>query len=218
MTIVKICGVTDPAHALAAADAGADLVGLMFAPSSRRLGLEGARRIVQGLRASSGPHPRLVGVFANAEPEEVNRVATALELDMVQLSGSEADDFLGKMLRPIIKAVHVPREQPAEVALPSLGKRLAYLRGVEALPLLDTQVEGAFGGTGLTFDHRVAQALAREFEFLLGGGLTPENVAEAVSLVRPWGVDVSSGVETAGVKDPAKIRAFVDAVRHAEPI
>ena len=168
------------------------------------------------MRGSSGPQPKLVGVFVNAEPREVNSIADEVGLDMAQLSGDEDVDYLSEIQRPVIKAVHVPSEPPAEVAWPGVRRGLAILREAGAVPLLDTEVEGQAGGTGRPFDWEVARELAQDFDFMLAGGLTPENVAEAVARVRPWAVDVSSGVETDGVKDTAKIRAFIQAVRRAE--
>ena len=209
MTRVKICGVSDPAHALAAADAGADFIGMLFAPSPRRVTLEGAKAIAQALRSRDGPRPKLVGVFVNAAPQEVNDTAAAAGLDLVQLSGDEDEDYLEKMQRPVIKAVHVSPREPASVASLGLRRRMAFLRGAAAIPLLDTKVQGQYGGTGRPFDWQIARELAQDFDFLLAGGLTPENVAKAVGQVQPWGVDVSSGVETGGAKDPEKVRTFI---------
>ncbi len=216
MTKIKICGVTQPAHALAAAEAGASFIGLVFAESSRRLTIDRARPIVEAVRRLGPRAPKLVGVFANAAPGEINRTAEALDLDYVQLSGDEPEDDLALVRRPAIKAVHVPAHQPPEVSVPGARATLARLRERGALPLLDTKLGGRYGGSGATFDWTTAQALAREFDLLLAGGLTPANVGEAVGLVHPWGVDVSSGVERDGAKDPALIRAFVRAVRDAE--
>ena len=216
MSKIKICGVTQPSHALAAAEAGADFIGMVFAPSQRRLSREQAKAIAEAVRGSGGPQPKLVGVFVDADPREVNSIADEVGLDMAQLSGDEDVDYLSEIERPAIKVVHVPSKPPAEVAWPGIRRGLAVLRQAEAVPLLDTEVEGQAGGTGRSFDWDVAGELAQEFDFLLAGGLTPENVAEAVARVRPWAVDVSSGVETDGVKDTAKIRAFIQAVRRAE--
>ena len=216
MTRIKICGVTEPAYALVAVEAGADFIGLNFAPSHRRVTLSKAKAIAEAVREFGEHRPKLVGVFVNAEPREINHIAIQVGLDMAQLSGDEDQRSLSEIERPVIKAVHVPPGPVEEHSGHSLRTRLAVLRDRKAIPLLDTKVPGKAGGTGRSFEWEVATELAREFYFLLAGGLTPQNVAEAVATVRPWAVDVSSGVETNGVKDPQKIRDFVRAVREAE--
>ena len=216
MTKVKICGVTQPAHALAAAEAGADFVGIVFAESPRRLSVDQARPVVDALRSLGDARPRLVGVFANASSEEVNATAEALDLDLVQLSGDEPSDLLQRIQRPAIKAVHLLTGEPPEVAVPAAREALARWRDANVLPLLDTKIAGRYGGTGKAIDWSIARDLAGDHDFLLAGGLTPGAIAETVRRVRPWGVDVSSGVETGGVKDVAKIRAFVQAVRSVD--
>jgi phosphoribosylanthranilate isomerase len=220
VTLVKICGLREPAHAIAAAEAGADFVGLVFAESRRRVTVEQARAIACALGeplTAAGrdarqieallrrKRPLVVGVFAGADAETVNRTAEAAGLDLVQLSGDEPWDMCGKFSRPVLKAVKVKDGMSAEEVIADLRPG--------AVPLLDTHAEGALGGTGMTFDWAVAAEVARRFPIVLAGGLTPENVGEAVRLVHPWAVDVSSGVETDGVKDVGKIRAFVAAVR-----
>jgi phosphoribosylanthranilate isomerase len=223
VTLVKICGLREPAHALAAADAGADFVGLVFAESRRRVSLDQAQAIARALGerplvgAGGGAahieallrqkRPLVVGVFAGADAETVNRTVEAVGLDLVQLSGDEPWDICAKLLRPVLKAVKVKDGTSTEEIIANLRPG--------AVPLLDTHAEGALGGTGRPFDWSVAAEVASRFPIVLAGGLTPENVGEAVSRVRPWAVDVSSGVETDGVKDVEKIRAFVAAVREA---
>jgi phosphoribosylanthranilate isomerase len=222
LTLVKICGLREPAHALAAAEAGADFIGLVFAESRRRVSVEQARAIVRALgeplvgSASDAEgieamlrrkRPLVVGVFADADAESVNRTAEAVGLDLVQLSGDEPWEMCDRLSRPVLKAVKVRDGTSAE-------ELIAELRP-GAVPLLDTHTEGALGGTGRPFDWSVAAEVARRFSIVLAGGLTPENVGEAVRCVRPWAVDVSSGVEADGVKDVGKIRAFVEAVHSA---
>ena len=223
MTLVKICGLREPAHALAAAEAGADFIGLVFAESRRRVTVEQARAVVralgQPLLAAGGggashvetllrrKRPLVVGVFADIDAETVNRAAEAVGLDLVQLSGDEPWAMCDRVARPVLKAVKVKDGTSAEEII------AAFRPG--AVPLLDTHVEGALGGTGRPFDWAVAAAVARRFPIVLAGGLTPENVGEAVRRVCPWAVDVSSGLETDGVKDVEKMRAFVVAVREA---
>ena len=222
MTLVKICGLREPAHALAAAEAGADFIGLVFAESRRRVSVDQAlaiaRALGEPLSAAGGgaehieallqrKRPLVVGVLADADAETVNRTAEAAGLDLVQLSGDEPWDLCGQLSLPVLKAVKVRDGTSAEEIIAALRPG--------AVPLLDTDVEGALGGTGRPFDWSVAAAVARRFPIVLAGGLTPDNVGEAVRRVRPWAVDVSSGVETDGVKDVEKICAFVAAVREA---
>jgi len=216
MTGVKICGISHPAHAVIAAEAGADFIGLHLAPSRRQVTPERAKAIVDAVRSSSDNPPKLVGVFVDADSAEMNRLAEEVGFDMAQLSGDEDPDTIAEIERPVIKALHVPAGPPSVVAWAGIRRGLAIVREAEALPLLDTKVEGHAGGTGRSFDWEVARQLAEEFEFMLAGGLTPENVAKAVAYVLPWAVDVSSGVETDGVKDPAKIRAFIAVVRASD--
>ena len=215
MTHVKICSVQAVEHALAAAAAEADFVGFNFVPGvRRRLEEEAARRMVQEYRERRGKDgPRLVGVFADQPLEEVNRILAGCGLDMAQLSGQEPISYALRVERPVIKAVHVPAGQPRDQTIDDLNQLLQELESEDILPLLDPHVDGALGGTGATFDWAIAEALAPSHRFLLAGGLTPDNVAHAVENVRPWGVDVSSGVETSDTKDPAKIRAFIQNAR-----
>ena len=213
MTYVKICGISREADAEAAA--GADFIGLMFAVSPRRVTMEQAQALVEAVRSRPTP-PKAVGVFANNPLDEVNETARALALDYVQISGDEPDDYVRRVEAPVIRSVHVEAGAGRQPDAAALAARLAALRALGATPLLDTKVDARYGGTGRRFDHAAARDAAREHDFLLAGGLTPENVAEAVAGVRPWGVDVSSGVETGGVKDAAKIRAFITAVRDAD--
>ncbi|MCC6383317.1 MAG: phosphoribosylanthranilate isomerase, partial [Dehalococcoidia bacterium] len=153
--------------------------------------------------------PLLVGVFANQSLLEVNDIADAAGLDLVQLSGNESADDARRVERPVIRALHVAPATSADVLLnEAAGLRVAGF-------LLDTASSQAHGGTGEPFDWDVARETARRLPFLLAGGLTPENVGTAVAHVDPWGVDVSTGVETAGKKDVEKIRAFIRAARGA---
>jgi phosphoribosylanthranilate isomerase len=148
---------------------------------------------------------KFVGVFVNADPEEINRVARLCRLDYAQLSGSESDE--------IVNALDLPAIQVFQVGLEGIDDALAHrVEGSRAeLVLLDTARPDSHGGTGKTFPWTGASRIARPF--LLAGGLRSENVADAVKAMDPWGLDVSSGVETEGDKDPAKIRNFIAQVR-----
>lgn len=213
---VKICGVTAPEHALAAAEEGADFVGLMFARESRRyLTLERAQTIASELRAAfpAPSGPKLVGVFVNEDPAAIRRIVEALNLDLVQLSGDEPWEVLYGLPRPAFKAFRVPDGVSPSAVASALEQARPALEVTHSICLLDAAVAGAHGGTGQRLDWSVAAYLARQMPVLLAGGLTPDNVADAVVQVQPWGVDVSSGVETGGVKDVTKIRAFIRAVR-----
>ena len=234
MTLVKICGMREPRHAVAAADAGADLIGVVFAPSRRRATVEQAQAIARALGSGQAAakvppadalndarwfsrwarsieallgrkRPLLVGVFADAEPETINSIAEGCGLDLVQLSGHEAWGTCLEIGRPVIKAIRVSTSASARSILGTMRP------GTAGLCLLDSEVKGILGGSGQTFDWRVARGVAAKRPIILAGGLTPENVGEAVRVVKPWAVDVSSGVETEGVKDVAKIRAFIAA-------
>lgn len=216
MARVKICGLRRAEDALVAAEAGADFLGLVFAPSRRRVTLEEARSIVDAVRSRSGAgRPEVVGVFVNAPAEEVNRQAAECSLDWVQLSGDEPGDYCHLIQKPVIKVFHLPQEMSATALVTQIEEGCSQL-GSRGLLLLEPKVVGSHGGTGQRLDWGVLAGLSARFPFFLSGGLTPENVAQAIEMVRPWGVDVSSGVETAGAKDPSRIRAFLQAVRQAE--
>ena len=200
MTIqVKICGICDPAAAHAAIEAGADLIGFHFCRSDRRVTPEEAKAIVDGLSLRSV----IVGVFIDQDPDEVRQIADFVGLDLVQLHGSEAPGFDAG--RPVMKVLKV---------------RAGLVPDAEAWPdpiMLDSWSADQRGGTGLTWDWDRARKLLAARKVFIAGGLEPGNVGKVVSNFKPYGVDVSSGVESeVRVKDPDKVRAFVHAVRIAE--
>jgi phosphoribosylanthranilate isomerase len=217
MTLVKICGVQEPKHARAAAAFGADFIGMVFAPSRRQVTIGQAKRIAQGLgkdtpavrapdvaeieAALREKRPLLVGVFADQDPDTINAIAAECGLDLVQLSGSEPWEVNEHLERPIVKCMKVREDETA-------GELMGHYHGGAVL-LLDPYVPGTYGGTGRARDWAVAAEVARQTPTVLAGGLTPANVGKAVRIVHPWAVDVSSGVESDGVKDPEKIRAFI---------
>ena len=217
MTHTKICGIQCTEDALVASEAGADFIGLVFVPERRRrLEALAAAEIVNELRTLVPHPPRAVGLFADQPLENVVGVISGCNLDMVQLCGQESADYCRQVTSrtgaEVIKVMHIPASETVETVRASNGihSRIGpYLKG-GCRVTLDRLVEGLQGGTGQSFDWQVAAELSSQgYQFLLAGGLTPDNVAEAVQQVHPWGVDVSTGVETDGRKDEDKIRTFI---------
>jgi phosphoribosylanthranilate isomerase len=208
MTLVKICGLRTIEHALAAADAGADMLGLNFAQSRRQVSLEQAALIAEAVRAT--PHAgrvSLVGLFVNEAPERMLEIARQCGLDTIQLSGDEAIEIAKQLPGiPMLKAIRLD-------GTPGEAGWLHANHAPNVRLLIDAHVPGSYGGAGVLADWSRAAELSRRRSIILAGGLTPANVDAAIRQVRPWGVDVSSGVETNGVKDAAKIKAFVAATR-----
>jgi len=201
MVRVKICGICDAAGAVLAAESGADLLGFHFCTSDRRMTPEEAKDIIEGLAV----RPKIVGVFLNQSEDEVRQIADFVDLDLVQLHGSEHPGFdAGK---PAIKVLKV---------------RDGAIPGAEDWPdpiMVDSWSADQRGGTGRTWDWELARPLLSMRRVFIAGGLEPGNVGKVVSDFKPYGVDVSSGVEAAiRVKDPDKVRAFIHAVRLAEAV
>jgi phosphoribosylanthranilate isomerase len=218
--VIKICGLRLPDHMLAAAKAGADMIGLVFAPSRRRVTLDEAAQLVEALRqAPLDRKPALVGLFVNEQAAVINAAAEALGLDAVQLSGDESPALLGALRSPrILKSIRLDgsalEQAWVELACKSAEHWPGETQQQPAVRLLvDGHVAGAYGGTGAQANWQSAAALAEQQPIMLAGGLDASNVATAITAVRPWAVDVSSGVETNGVKDVAKIEAFIGAAR-----
>ena len=218
MTRVKICGLSKLGDALAAAEAGADYLGILFEPRSRRrLAEDDARELVRAFRERwQGSAPQWVGVFANQPLEEVNHLLTHCDMDLAQLSGQESTDYCAQVSRPVVKVVHVRSDAPQNDVLEDVRQALNAYREGGYMIQLDTYKDGVLGGTGQVFNWDVARELARSHSIVLAGGLSPENVTEAISRVRPWGLDVSSGVETDGRKDEAKIVRFIEQVQRTD--
>ncbi len=212
MTKIKICGLSEIQHALAAAKAGADFLGLVFATSRRRVSAKKALQIVKAIH-SLRPHPDIVGVFANSTTEEVNRIAAYCNLDWVQLSGDETWHYCQQIERPIIKTVHVSNTKTAEEIISEIAMGYRLLPRQNFVCLVDSRAGDTYGGTGQTFNWQLANEVSSRFSVIIAGGLTPDNVGRLVKEVRPWGVDVSTGIETNGQKDVAKITAFIRVVR-----
>lgn len=201
MVRVKICGITNLDDALVAVEAGADALGFVFFKGSpRHISPEQAGAVIRRLP----PFVQIVGLFVNEEQATVNAIADQCGLDIVQLHGDESPDYCRAVKRRIIKAFRVKDE--------------SVLNDIASYPvascLLDAWSPAAYGGTGTTFNWEIAAKAAAEQTIILAGGLTPENVAEAIATVRPYAVDVSSGVESApGKKDAALVNSFIRSCR-----
>ena len=203
MTRVKICGITRVDDALTAAQSGADAIGLVFYPGSpRHVSVSQAAMIMRALP----PFITSVGLFVNAEEHAINAILQDLPLALLQFHGEESASFCRQFKRPYLKVVRVK---------PSLDllQYAADYPDAQGL-LLDTYVDGLAGGTGQTFDWDLIPA-GLPLPVVLSGGLNPDNVAAAIKHVKPWAVDVSSGVEAAkGIKEAAKIAAFMQGVKN----
>lgn len=203
MVRVKICGITNLEDALLAASLGADALGfVLYPPSPRAISPDAARAII----AQLPPFVTTVGVFVDEDTARVKELAGQLGLDWVQLHGRESPDYCKSLGRRVIKGFRIQDEN-------SLTALTAY-RGAAQAFLLDAYKKGLAGGTGETFNWDLARQARKYGPIILAGGLTPENVAQAIATARPQAVDVASGVEaTPGKKDPEKLRAFIDAVK-----
>ena len=202
---VKICGVTTVEDALLAAELGASAIGLNFVPASpRRIDAARARAIAHAVHEANGARVLVVGVVADMTVDAMRALVRDAGLDCLQLHGDEPPDVLAPLLPHAYKAVRIAAADDVARAQAYPGDHL----------LVDAKVAGALGGTGETFDWSLVRGLARARKLTLAGGLTPANVARAVEEVQPYCVDVASGVERApGVKDEAKMRAFIEAAR-----
>lgn len=197
MVKIKICGITSMEDAACAVEAGASALGFVFyKPSPRFVGVEVARRII----ASVPPFIASVGIFVNEEASRINEIARICCLDRIQLHGDERPDFCRSLERRVIKAIRLKDKSSLE-----LMKTFDVTNF-----LLDTYSDKLYGGSGSGFDWELAIEAAKLGRIILAGGLTPENVADAIRRVRPYGVDVSTGVEIRpGKKDPRKIAQFI---------
>lgn len=202
-TRVKVCGITSVDDALLAADAGVNLLGLNFVPSSpRAIDARTARDIVEAV----GNRVEVIGVVADRSASELRDLRHTIGVHAWQLHGDEPPEMLVRLSEVDFKAVRVAALSDVDLARTYPGRRL----------LVDAKVQGVLGGSGHTFDWALVQELARERELLLAGGITPGNVGAAIRRIAPWGVDTASGVELSpGKKDAAKVRALVAEVREA---
>jgi phosphoribosylanthranilate isomerase len=205
MTKIKICGIKTLQDALAAMDAGADMLGFNFYPKSPRYIDVGQCRDIMSVMRKYG-HITYVGVFVNASVAEVRATIETCALTLAQLHGDETSEMLDSLYGKAFKAFRGVPE--------SLN---GFVRDDAPSFLVDASIKGAYGGTGVKADWAAAAELSKHYPILLAGGLTPENVADAVRRVKPWGVDVASGVESSpGVKDVGKMKAFGRAIIDAQ--
>lgn len=196
---IKICGIQNEDSAKTAFDLGADCLGFIFAGGSRKVTPDQVRAILNSLR-SSGP---FVGVFMNQSPAEVSEIARLSGITHLQLHGNEVPSEFRHIGLPILKAVPVT---PEGVVGPSILNGSDYA-------LLDTRIPGRHGGTGTAFDWDHARSSVPQLPFFVAGGLNPSNVRNAIASLLPYGVDVCSGVESNGVKNPDLIARFINEIR-----
>lgn len=202
MTKIKICGIKTLKDALAAIEAGADYLGFNFYPKSERFIEKSACAEITSVLKREHPQVKLVGVFVNSPVNEVKDVLQTCHLDLAQLHGDETPEMFAQLAPQAFRAFRgIPESNTG------------YERSEAPFMLIDAAVKGVYGGSGVTADWTAAAKQAQQYPLLLAGGLTPENVADAVRQVQPWGVDVASGVESApGEKDAGKMTAFVRAI------
>lgn len=206
-TRIKFCGCTDLQDVMLAVETGADAIGMIFAPSPRRITESAARHIAERLPPFITP----VGVFVDPTRDQIARARDIFPDLVVQLHGNESPSFVSSLDGKIIKTIHVAPDASDAGAVESAANEHP-----RAILLFDTVSNGKLGGTGTAFPWRLISELARERQVIVGGGLNPQNVPACVRAVRPFGVDVRSGIETGGRKDAAKMRAFVQAVKDSD--
>jgi phosphoribosylanthranilate isomerase len=190
-----------------AVETGADAVGMIFAPSVRRITETAAKHIAEELPPFITP----VGVFVNPSRDDIARARSIFPDLVIQLHGSESPSFVSSIDGRVIKTIHVDTQAPDSAAL-----QRSVNEHPRAIVLFDSAAAGLSGGTGVAFPWKAIIPSARSRQVIVAGGLTPETVAQCVQLVRPYGVDVRSGIETDGRKDRDKMRAFVKAVKDAD--
>lgn len=206
-TRIKFCGCVDAHDVTLAVETGADAIGMIFADSPRRITVGGAREIARILPPFITP----VAVFVNPAIDDLARVRELFPDVVLQLHGSESPAFVASIDGKVVKVLHVPPGVEDTRAL-----ELAAAQHPRAMLMFDTSASGRSGGTGVPFQWRAVAPIAHERQIIVGGGLTPGNVSNCVRTIRPFGVDVRSGIETDGKKDIVKMRAFVQAVKETD--
>lgn len=205
MTFIKICGLTNIPDALAAVSLGANALGFIFAPSPRQVSPEMALSICKELP----PYIWKVGVFVNADLKEVIQIANFCGLTTLQFHGDESPEYCAQAPLPVIKTIRIKGVE----SLPAIKNYAS------SLLLLEGYHPTLAGGTGQTFPWELVLGIKDKINFILAGGLNPENIAQAISMVHPWGVDVSSGVEEwPGKKDKNKMAYFIKEVRRIDAL
>jgi phosphoribosylanthranilate isomerase len=208
MTRVKICGITNPDDAWLATEMGVDALGFIFAESPRRIDPVKAKTIIRSLP----PLVKTVGVFVNEEPARIKEIISFCGLDLIQLHGVESPEISRDLMPYSIKAFRIQNERDI--------KNIKRYRGVVRAILLDTFQKGKAGGTGMTFDWSLAvKAKETGIPLILAGGLGPENIQGAITIVKPYAVDINSGIEEQpGKKDPLLMKQLIEKIRKIELI
>ena len=214
MTLFKICGLQTAEHAIFARECGATFLGFVFVNGVRReLSLSNAAKLIEKYRSVCGDGgPSLVGLFADQPIDMVNEIIDKCGLDYVQLCGGEEIDYWAEIESKVIKQIRIDGSKERTEIVEWLNLEMDAIVSNNAIPLLDRYESGQLGGTGKTFDWTITTGLAQGIEYILAGGLDPQNVSLAISTAHPWAVDVSSGVENQGNKDFCKIQKFSEAV------
>ncbi|MGC4191890.1 MAG: phosphoribosylanthranilate isomerase [Thermomicrobiales bacterium] len=216
---IKTCGLRSAEAVEAAIGASVDAIGFMLAPSKRRVTIAEVVAIREALAVRQAPLPAFVAVTVNPTYAEIAAIVESGAFETIQLSGDE--DLTIRQRIPeslsVWKALRPAPDEPVEAVMQAVATWLDGPQPV-ARVMLDAYHPGSYGGSGVTGNWAIAAAIAARYPIVLAGGLTPENVGMAIAEVSPFGVDVSSGIETDGVKDPEKIAAFVDAARRAPAI
>ena len=214
MTNVKICGLRTLSDATIAIQEGADFIGFVFVQNvTRQINVSTAKKIIKQTKKLLQPDAQLkfVGLFVNEQIDQINQIITECELDYVQLCGNETPTQWKSLNTNVIKQLKIPPSIAEELTIDEemiiRDAEMIYSSGAKIL--IDADVQGKHGGTGVLSDWDLASKISAKYPVILAGGLTPRNVSNAIQVVNPWGVDVSSGVESNSQKDPEKIAQFI---------
>tara|TARA_B100000686_G_scaffold16828_1_gene15679 strand:+ start:1238 stop:1906 length:669 start_codon:yes stop_codon:yes gene_type:complete len=214
MTNVKICGLRTLSDATIAIQEGADFIGFVFVQNvTRQINVSTAKKIIKQTKKLLQPDAQLkfVGLFVNEQIDQINQIINECELDYVQLCGNETPTQWKSLNTNVIKQLKIPPSIADELTIDEemiiRDAEMIYSSGAKIL--IDADVQGKHGGTGVLSDWDLASKISAKYPVILAGGLTPRNVSNAIQAVNPWGVDVSSGVESNSQKDPEKIAQFI---------
>ncbi len=215
MTQIKICGLKNTDDALVAIDSGADFVGFVFVEGVRRqITPKQADAIITNIRKLRTKYlTKIVGLFANQPITYVNDVVKSCDLDLVQLCGREEMPYWSSVDVKVIKQIKIMKDQDPSLEELKAQKQVSEIANNGQYAVLDSLKQGHLGGTGESFNWEIARKLSAKYDFFLAGGLSTDNVEKAIATANPWGLDVSSGVETDGAKDKDKIISFIQQVR-----